>query len=271
MKSRILTHAAREKCQKPDAVWRSIFFRFWGEKSLFSGEWGELGENTEDIMQRNTYLLPISNKVVIGMKEKLEYYEWIRRTYPQMISKDQFYRIAHISKATALFLLSSGKIPCKDSGKKTRRYQIRTDDVIRYLIDREINPEFYRASDCWYQGRSGHYVSRVTYRNQLNALTDRERAAFRRYIGQELIAYADLLTVADVSEITGYCDTSVHRWCNRKTIKAFQISGKFLIPKVSLIEFLTSPSGFYIVRKSWKHLLLIKEFLHTLQADVKSV
>lgn len=52
------------------------------------------------------------------MKDKLEYYESIRREYPEVITKDQFYRIAHISKATALFLLQSGKVPCKDSGKK---------------------------------------------------------------------------------------------------------------------------------------------------------
>ena len=52
------------------------------------------------------------------MKEKLDFYESIRREYPEVITKDQFYRIAHISKATALFLLQSGKVPCKDSGKK---------------------------------------------------------------------------------------------------------------------------------------------------------
>ena len=45
------------------------------------------------------------------MKEKLDYYESIRREYPEVITKDQFYRIAHISKATALFLLQSGKVP----------------------------------------------------------------------------------------------------------------------------------------------------------------
>ena len=52
------------------------------------------------------------------MKEKLDFYESIRREYPEVITKDQFYRIAHISKATALFLLQSGKVPYKDSGKK---------------------------------------------------------------------------------------------------------------------------------------------------------
>ena len=107
------------------------------------------------------------------MKEKLDIYESIRCEYAEVITKAQFYRIAHISKATALFLLQSGKVPCKDSGKKTRRYKIRTYDVILYLIDREINPAKYRAPDCWYRERSGLYKSRVTYRNELSEMDEK--------------------------------------------------------------------------------------------------
>ena len=83
--------------------------------------------------------------------------------------------IAHISKATALHLLHHGLVPCKDTGKKTRRYTIRTDDVIFYMIDRQIHPEIYRAPDKWYQERSGHYNSRITCRNELSKLTDDEK------------------------------------------------------------------------------------------------
>ncbi len=74
------------------------------------------------------------------MTESMKYYESIRRKYPEAVSKDQFYQIAHISKATALHLLQNGLVPCKDTGKKTRRYTIRTDDIIFYLIDRELHP-----------------------------------------------------------------------------------------------------------------------------------
>ena len=35
------------------------------------------------------------------MTESMKYYESIRRKYPEAVSKDQFYQIAHISKATA--------------------------------------------------------------------------------------------------------------------------------------------------------------------------
>ena len=141
------------------------------------------------------------------MTESMKYYESIRRKYPEAVSKDQFYQIAHISKATALHLLQNGLVPCKDTGKKTRRYTIRTDDIIFYLIDRELHPEVYRAPDRWYQERSGHYNSRVTYRNELTKLSEEERANFRKYMEDEFYQYGDLLTVVEVAEAIGYCDT----------------------------------------------------------------
>ena len=52
---------------------------------------------------------------------------------PDVITKDQLYRICHISKSTALYLLQSGKIPCEYTGRKTRCYKIKKEDVIAYL------------------------------------------------------------------------------------------------------------------------------------------
>ena len=131
-------------------------------------------------------------------------------------------------------------------------------------IDRELHPEVYRAPDRWYQERSGHYNSRVTYRNELTKLSEEERANFRKYMEDEFCQYGDLLTVVEVAEAIGYCDTSLHRWCNAKKLKSFNISGKFLIPKISLVDFLVSQYSFDITRKTWKHTLLIKSFLDRL-------
>ena len=44
---------------------------------------------------------------------------------PKVMNKEQFFRICHISKSTALHLLKSGKVPCEWSGKKTRCYKFR--------------------------------------------------------------------------------------------------------------------------------------------------
>ena len=86
------------------------------------------------------------------MKNLEAHFKEIKKQYPKTMSKDQLYRVAHISKATALYLLQSGAIPCKDTGKKTRRYTIKTDDVIENLRQREICPEKYKASEGWYAG-----------------------------------------------------------------------------------------------------------------------
>ena len=64
-------------------------------------------------------------------------YGYLREQYPAAISKDQLYRICHISKRKALWLLEHGVIPCEDSGKQTRRFRIQLEDVIDFLERRD--------------------------------------------------------------------------------------------------------------------------------------
>ena len=68
-------------------------------------------------------------------------YNDLKRQYPPKISADQFRQICHISKRKAKWLLENGIVPCKDSGKKTRRFTIYIDDVIKYLQARESDPD----------------------------------------------------------------------------------------------------------------------------------
>ena len=70
-------------------------------------------------------------------------YSFLLSKYPEFVTKDQFYRICHISKNTALYYIKNGFIPCIDSGKKTRRYKIAIKDIIFFLEDRDKNPEKY--------------------------------------------------------------------------------------------------------------------------------
>ena len=78
---------------------------------------------------------------------------------PEVMNKEQFFRICHISKSTALHLLKSGKVPCEWSGKKTRCYKIRKENVKAYLEERAIFPELYSAPKGWY---GTHYVARLS-------------------------------------------------------------------------------------------------------------
>ena len=58
------------------------------------------------------------------------------------ISKEQFYKMAHIRKSTALKLIRTGTVPAIDTGRTTNRYLIRLSDVEFYLRDRIVNLVF---------------------------------------------------------------------------------------------------------------------------------
>ena len=69
---------------------------------------------------------------------------------PDILTKEQVRLICHCSKRTALYYLKSGKLPCVYSGKKTRCYKIRKEDLMAFIEDREKSPEFYAVPDGWY-------------------------------------------------------------------------------------------------------------------------
>ena len=56
---------------------------------------------------------------------------------PSVITKEQMRLICHCSKRTALYYLKSGKIPCEYTGKKTRCYKIKREDLMLFLEDKE--------------------------------------------------------------------------------------------------------------------------------------
>ena len=119
---------------------------------------------------------------------------------PDVITKDQLYRICHISKSTALYLLQSGKIPCEYTGRKTRCYKIKKEDVIAYLENRKVFPESYSAPAGWYKG---DYT--VQMEEQVPQIV---REHLRLYYTELLSGYPDVLTTQEVSKITGYGKTS---------------------------------------------------------------
>ena len=77
--------------------------------------------------------------------KKTSKYDYLLKEYPDVITKDQFYRICNISKKTAKHLLDNGLVPCDNNGKKTRKYKLKLTDVIEYLEGREVSPESYVA------------------------------------------------------------------------------------------------------------------------------
>ena len=184
---------------------------------------------------------------------------------PATITKDQFYRICHISKRHAKYLLDSGLVKCVDSGKKTRKYKIEIKDVLAYLIDREVDPEKYRAPAGYYIGNSGkpkRHIRRGQAPNPVVIFRFTEEEKPGLLAAWEAVAadYKDLMTTAEVCELTGYGTQTIYRWHSSKSITGFVIQRKLLISKMTLLEFLAGDTATKIVRKSSKHLSLLCQY-----------
>jgi len=137
-------------------------------------------------------------------------YQQILDEYPEYITKEQLYQICHISKKSAQNLLESGEIPCIDSGRKTHRFLIATADVVDYLQRRDSAPRPAAVETA----------------------VEKIRAA--------LALYPDVLSVAQVSELTGRRSSTVTKWCRLNYIENIYAGGKTHIPKASLADFLVS-------------------------------
>lgn len=126
---------------------------------------------------------------------------------PDILAKEQVRLLCHCSKRTALYYLKSGKLPCIYSGKKTRCYKIRNEDLMAFIEDRENHPEFYAVPEGWYK-ESGRTV-RQHYSSEIK-IDGEDLHEYYRFLLKE---YPDVLEVKKVSEITGYAiPVSVSFW-----------------------------------------------------------
>ena len=180
-----------------------------------------------------------------------ERYTLILEEYPKYISKEQMYKLCHISKYTAQYLLESGLVPSTCSGKKTRKYKIATSDVVRYLQKREVLPERYLVPEGY---------RKKVYKSKFNPLAPETIEKMCAYYEKQLGEYPDVMNVQQVSAFTGYTDTTVVRWCGAKKFHRFRIRNVYKIPKLSLIDFLMSVDFRGIRTKSEKHRDLIIDF-----------
>ena len=173
-------------------------------------------------------------------------YQQIINNYPEYVTKEQFYKIAHISKKTAQYLLQSKKVPCIESDKKTRKYRIKVSDIVDYLIDRELRPEYYLPG-CFKKNNSS---TSLCLHLKMRSLEEDEMNQYRFYLINQLNMLDDILTVTEVSSVLKMSCKIISRKCTKGEIFSFLIDGKRLIPKISLIEYLTSVKGICLIEKS---------------------
>ena len=167
----------------------------------------------------------------------LSFIEHLKTTYPEEITKDQFYRICHISKKTASFLLETGIVPCRNTGKKTRKYKIYLDDVISFLEKREQNLFAWKVPKNYYKKKSKG--------NKQKALLERKGLNNRERLIKAISSCDDVLTVKDVARLLNYTTKTVYDWCSKGELKSFLIYNKRKIPKTYLLDFIMLEGNLY--------------------------
>lgn len=170
-------------------------------------------------------------------------YMTILKDCPETLSLEQFRAVAHISKRKAKWLLENGVIPCKDSGKQTRRFQIQRSDVFEFL-------RRWDAGEMNVVIPVGIFNSKSTTPRQQ---TDVEPEELFSFLMEEWADAPDMLTSKQAAELTGYNDNTVNNWAADEKIKSVNYYGRNLISKESLAEYLSSLEGQRITRQSQKH------------------
>ena len=170
----------------------------------------------------------------------MKQYATLKNQYPDFLYLDQLYRICRISKKSARYLVEHGIIPAIDTGRKTWRYKIHIDDVISYLE---------------YRDKFGSMIppGAVSSRSNIRTVsTFGDRKSFAEIVvqGQEkkiaeyfIFIYADydeILTTADVVEMTGLNKSTIQKLARNGHIKSLARRPTYLIPKQYLLEFVAT-------------------------------
>ena len=186
----------------------------------------------------------------------------------EIISLEQLYKMLHISKRKAAWMLQNGIIPCEIRNTPTHKYFVRKEDVLAYMEKsarekrKEISVGIFNAkktnnprraespdSDC------GGYFDDTHYK-----LRGKERAKFKKMLEDLLSAVPDTLTVDEVVELTGYSRKTILRYAQRKYIYAVNIMGKYYISKHSIINYLATDKAFGNTQKSEWHENVIDDY-----------
>ena len=195
----------------------------------------------------------------------------------EIISLEQLYKMLHISKRKAAWMLQNGIIPCEIRESLTHKYSIRKEDVLAYIAksDREKRKEIpvgifnakktnnprrteSSGSDC------GGYFDDTHYK-----LRGKERARFKEMLEDLLSTVPDTLTVDEVVKLTGYSRKTILRYAQRKYIYAVNIMGKYYISKHSIINYLATDKAFKNTQKSEWHIKVIENYLNLNCSDNK--
>ncbi len=168
---------------------------------------------------------------------------------PDMMSLDDVRLFLKVSKLTARYYLKSGLLKCTYTGKQTRCYRIKKSDFISFYRRYTAYPSLFFPPENWYKSEGRMPLKDAPTEMPANITGSKIQHFYKRL----LTNHADLLTPDEISDVTGYSRRTVSRWCHRGELKAIMISPKIRVPKVFLLEFLSSDIYQNIRKKSKQH------------------
>ena len=166
-------------------------------------------------------------------------------------------------------MLQNGIIPCEIRPTKTHRYVIQMEDVQVYLRKKrstrrkEIPVGIFNAKPTKQTVviNNNRPMDTVDIGECFVTIADECRDAFRAHVERRLRYFPDALTADKAAEIIGYAPHTVLSYIRQKRIFAVQISGKYIVPKSALVDFLTDDFAFEIIHKSTWHMNTILVFI----------
>lgn len=176
--------------------------------------------------------------------------------YPCTVTLDQFYRICHISKRKAKWLLENGIVPCQDSGKKTRRFKIQTMDIVLYLQQLVHNPNHLQYPAGLFSSRNNK-----SRKAPCNPITLSNSSDLKSYLNRIWCLSPDLLFKRDIHIITGYTLGTISNWVSSGQMKSIVVASRRVIAKKWLIDFMVDYSRTHPGYLSAKHKAIIADFL----------
>ena len=178
------------------------------------------------------------------------YVEWDK--VPDVMSKETFYKVCHISKATALELLQTKKVPSRYI-KKLHTYRIKKSDVMKYMEGRTV------FSGEYIQHKKAHNKMSLSYPN---IIPDEIVKKLYDYYSNMFTDAPEKLKVLDVVDLIGYRRATIIDWCSKGYFEHAHLyrNTNYIIPKSDIIDFLCSRRAQMIVSKSKWHIEAIYEF-----------
>ena len=184
------------------------------------------------------------------------------------MSLEQLYKMLHVSKRKAAWMLNNGIIPCQIRPTKTHRYIILREDVEAYLQKKraerrkEIPVGIFNAKPTKQKVviNNNRPMDTVDLAECFITIADECKDDFRTHVEKRLQYFPDAITADKAADIMGYAKNTVHSYIQQKRIFAVQISGKYIVPKSALVEFLVDDFAFEIIHKSTWHMNTILKF-----------